>query len=224
MERQCDDVAILEQTLQTMAADIDHVFIDFDGVVMDSEPLQCMAYARVLHDYGIDFGNDMFIRYIGNTEEVILDRLQVDFSIDFDKSEFSSRRAALLDSFMSQVTEPHWFIRPVLDWCDSHRLPVAIVSAGHAPRIRGALDRLGIAHQVADVITVPEQPSGTTKPELIVRLANDNANSHLLIEDSPSMISFGRSIGMKTIAVRHDYNVGTDLLADVVIDVRRSRN
>jgi beta-phosphoglucomutase-like phosphatase (HAD superfamily) len=194
------------------------MLIDFDGVIVDSEPIQHRAYAEALEPYGIQLSANDFRRYIGSSEDAVLAGIQRDLAVELDHDAVKARRAEFLDSGFSRLTEPNWFVRPALEWIGRQRGVAMVVSAGHRHRIAAMLDRFELSTLVTAIHTLPEQPPGTTKVDLVESLIGPNSKASLVIEDNEAVLRFASLRGCRTLGVQHRYNGCLD--ADIVVNVQ----
>ena len=57
------------------------VIFDLDGVLINSEPLHCMADNQLLTDFGIDAPENYFDRFAGWTDLAMWEAIKIDFLI-----------------------------------------------------------------------------------------------------------------------------------------------
>lgn len=196
------------------------LLVDFDGVVVDSEAIQHLAYSAALRPYGIELSVDDFRHYIGSSEDQVLERVQRDRACELDLASVKEHRAVVLDAELAAVPAPNWFVRPALEWIERRSGTARIVSAGHRHRIAATLDRFGLADLVDAIHTVPEQPHGTTKVDLLDDCISTVPATTVVIEDNAAILAHASRKGCRTIGVRHAYNTGDALAADVTVSVQ----
>lgn len=210
----------LRQRLDGFDPALSLMLVDFDGVVVDSEPIQYRAYASVLSAYGVAVSPEDFRRYIGSSEDQVLERVQRDHGCVLDLTAVKQQRAVALDAEFAALAAPNWFVGPALEWVHERAGSVRVASAGHRHRIAATLDRFGLAHLVDAIHTVPDQPAGTTKTDLIDALIGPAPSTTVVIEDNPRVLAHVAQRGCRTIAVHHDYNVGSVTSADIHVSAR----
>jgi beta-phosphoglucomutase-like phosphatase (HAD superfamily) len=191
--------------------------VDFDGVVVDSEAIQHRSYSAALAPYHIDVSIDDFRRYIGSSEDQILERIEHDCACTLELGAVKAHRAVLLDAEFATLPGPNWFVPPALEWIARHQGTAQIVSAGHRHRITATLDRFRLAPLIDAIHTVPEQPPGTTKTDLLNELITRPPASTVIIEDNVAILAYAARRGCRTVGVENAYNTGLDFAADVTV-------
>ncbi len=215
-----EDPDALRERLDSFVPPPSLLLVDFDGVVVDSEAIQHSAYSAALSPYGIELSVDDFRRYIGSSEDEVLERIQRDHVCELDLASVREQRAVVLDAEFAAIPAPNWFVRPALEWIERRRGTARIVSAGHRHRITATLDRFGLADLVDAIHTVPEQPSGTTKADLLDDCISTAPAATVVIEDNAAILAHASRKGCRTIGVRHAYNTGSELVADITVSAQ----
>ena len=225
---------------------IEAVLFDFNGVIVDDEPLQMRAFQEALS-----------VHEISLTEEDYYGSLGMD-DVTFVRSAFGRAGKELSDetlrAIMERKTELHResmkdelplfpgvvnFIKSL-----SHVYPLGLVSMAHRSEIDHVLGRAGLADKFEVVVSAEDVKVCKPDPQCyngaLQRLNRNRSESHVLplhpdeclvIEDSPPGVSSARGAGMRTLAVtntvdeRHLRAAGAEVvtrsLADWTIDAVR---
>jgi beta-phosphoglucomutase len=195
---------------------IEAIFFDFNGVIIDDEPLQLKVYQEVLRPAGVTF-----------TEEDYYSSMGMD-DLTFVRSAFERARqpltAELLAALIERKTELHrkeiadelplfpgvvTFIKAA-----SHRYALGLVSMANRAEINFVLERARLQSSFNAVVSAED--AHTCKPDpccyqRALELLNEQRRARrklplvpaecLVIEDSPPGIRAGRSAGMRTLGI-----------------------
>ena len=192
------------------------VFFDFNGVIIDDEPLHEKAFAGVLKDENIEI-----------TEEDYLSALGTD-DINFVRTMFARKNRELSDETMRSViarkTEVYrgmiagelplfTGVVNLVKICARH-FPLGIVSMARRAEIEYVLEKAGIIEHFAVIVTADEvsvcKPDPTCYKVAFAEMdAYRTAKRHhpmaqtdcLVIEDSPPGTQAAKLAGMKVLAV-----------------------
>lgn len=178
--------------------DIKAILFDFDGVVIDSEPLHAKAKKLVLEKFSIPYPATIFDDYKGRTDKVFFDyvansldnnRRSSDFLQNIKKSVFEGilSELKLIDGFLI-------FLRKVRD----KRIRTALVSSTSLYSL-ALVDSLYHISAMFDLV-ITEMDTELHKPypdpyiKALEKLPADTQNS-IVIEDSPNGIISAKKAG-----------------------------
>jgi beta-phosphoglucomutase len=193
------------------------ILFDFNGVIIDDEPLQMTAYRQALEPEGVAL-----------TEAEYYDCLGMD-DLTFTRAAFerAGRRPTeeQLQAVFRRKTEAHReLIRDELPLFPgvvtfikacSRVWPLAVVSMATRDEIEHALGRADLLDRFATVVSAEDVPAGACKPDpacylrALERLNHrrghgfrpPSASGCLVIEDSPPGVRAGKAAGMRTLGV-----------------------
>lgn len=188
---------------------------DFDGVVVDSEPLHAETYRQILARLGCTPAHDFFEELAGRTEPAIWSELIERFQLTEAAADLREERLALVTERLAQVS-PNWFVIPALERLESNRVASRIVSAGNASVIHRYIEAQGLVGRFQEVTSVAADGSSLSKAERLAHLIG-GARRVLLIEDSDRYLEIGHSHGAVTLAVRHSVNASRSLNANALL-------
>ena len=193
------------------------ILFDFNGVIIDDEPLQLKAYQQALEPEGVAL-----------TETEYYDCLGMD-DLTFTRAAFERAGLTPTDEQFQAVfrrkTELHrelikdelplfpgvvTFIKTT-----SRVWPLALVSMATREEIDHVLERANLAPYFTTIVSAEDVPPGACKPDpacylrALERLNRDRRGGHrppsasscLVIEDSPPGIRAGKAAGMRTLGV-----------------------
>lgn len=189
------------------------IIFDFDGVIVDTEPLHYRAFSAVLQEMSIPLAeNDYFNKYLGLNDRALLGAILDDAGRTLTTPE----RNRLLDNknrtYFAAIAHgmPR---RPGVDAFVARvarRWPLAVCSGARRVEIEtilrqaNLLDHFHAIVSADDVAASKPDPTGflTTLEMLHARIPDLQAHQCLVIEDSPHGITAARAAGMRTLAVR----------------------
>ncbi len=182
------------------------VFFDFDGVIVDSEPLHWRAFARVLDPEGLAFDWDEYRRsYIGFDDRDVFrarfasaGRPQGDRAIEG----WIQRKADAFEALASaEPPPPYAGVRELLAGLQD-RACLGLCTGALRRDILPILDRLGLRSRFTVMVTADDVPASKPDPACY-RLAMDRAHARrgVAIEDTPAGIRAARGAGLRVLAV-----------------------
>ena len=193
------------------------VIFDFDGVILDSEPLHYKACSYVLENLGLVLSYPEFVeKYLGICDKEMFPKLfsQKNYSLSLDKMN------ALIEEKTKRYQE---IIRqcdklPMIDFVDqyiayvSKKVPkIAICSGSTRNEIMAVLEKLkqGALKASFDTIVSSEDVQhGKPSPEgylLTAKRLNISPSRCLVIEDTPHGVEAAKAAGMYVIALLTSY-------------------
>lgn len=201
---------------------------DFNGVIVDDEPLHCLAWQRAVAAQGLTLRESIYFdHYLGLDDRGIIQRFLADEGelappdrVRVLIEEKAVIYADLAVTSLKAVPGSIEFIREA-----AARFPLAVASGALGPEIRYALERFGLEGCFSAVVSAEEVSVGKPSPEgyetAIRRLGSVapglRAESCLVIEDAPHGIRAAHAAGAKCVALtttQPAYELG---IADLVL-------
>jgi beta-phosphoglucomutase len=197
---------------------LDAVIFDFDGIIVDTEPLHYRAFQEVLVPLGLGYPwEDYLDRYLGFDDRDAL------------REAFRSGGKALAEGYLHRliIEKGEAFNRiiasgvspypGVVDLINSLRgtVPLAICSGALPSDIEPILQQLGISGHFDVVVTAADVPASKPDPASYTLAAarlnhacpdrDISPQSCLAIEDTPAGIASAKGAGLKVLAVTNSY-------------------
>jgi HAD superfamily hydrolase (TIGR01509 family) len=208
------------------------VIFDFDGIIVDSEPLHHEAFDRVLEPLGLSIPWEHYYReYLGfDDRDVLRTRFrEADRALhDAHMQELMHKKAeAYLAIIREKGAAPFAgvvdFVRRMSD-----AVPCGISSGALMSDIEPVIEQLGIASCFSEIVTADQVAASKPDPEsyrvafarLKLRYPDriDRPGQTLAIEDTPAGIVSAKGAGLKVLAVTNSYDREYLLEADGVTD------
>ncbi|KAF0241263.1 MAG: phosphatase/phosphohexomutase-like [Planctomycetota bacterium] len=199
------------------------LIFDFNGVLVDDEPVHCELFQSVLRDQGLPLTReDYFQRYFVFDDASVFRQIFADAGRALNEpgvralcDQKAARYAALPSSSFRYYEGAESLARDA-----SRSVPVGIASGARAAEIRRHLELRGLKATFRAVVSIDDVSKGKPDPEPFLEAARRlgvTATGCVAIEDSPGGIASARAAGMRVVAVTH--SVARDRLqADVVLD------
>ena len=184
----------------------DAILFDFDGVLIDSEPLHCRCWADVLKPLGVTLDWDFYRDHcIGIDDREMLRMMATQSDPPRDWQELWGQYPAKKELFRERTMSAPPF-DPALDGflATLHgRYKMAVVSSSARAEIEPLLEAGGLRRYFETMVCDKEAGAHKTAPEPYLMAARLlAANNPLVVEDSPAGIASGRAAGFEVLAVR----------------------
>lgn len=207
------------------------VIFDFDGIIVDTEPLHHRAFGLLLEPMGMAIPWDEYVEvYMGLDDRGALETVHRRHGRPFDAEIIRTlvdKKASLFQTLLRE-TPPTPFPGVVeLIRALSGRLPLALCSGALRSDIQPVFRALGLESAFDVVVTAEDVERSKPDPACyrlaVERLASGRAPglvaAHALaIEDTPAGIRAAKGAGLKVLAVTNSYNAGELKQADFVCD------
>lgn len=210
------------------------IVFDFDGVIVDSEPLHYRTFLRVLQKFGIDFDYTHYLHHYAGfddrdafaamlTQDPNPNLQQLDSTVI---ARLCEQKAQAFQSVVAQECNP---IPGVISFIDhvGPQVPTAIASGATRQDIAPILERLGLTKQFHPIVTADDVGRSKPDPETY-RLAIRGLARHrpdlaiapadcVAIEDTPAGIEAAHGAGLNTLGLTTTYPAHMLQRADRVI-------
>ncbi len=221
------------------------VILDYNGVIVNDEPLHLAAFKRVLGGEGIRLDDEeYFTRYLGVSDRDItrdavkrhalagksLDEREVDEQVDHLLALKALAYRDMVRRDLPECAGAAAFIHAA-----SERFPLAVASGALKIEVEDGLYRLGVRDRITAVVTIEDVARGKPDPEVfmkaresLVRICttpgaplplqrSEPSASFLVVEDSPAGLAAARAAWMPAVGVTTSRPAGEMMPADLVI-------
>ena len=176
---------------------------DFDGVIVDSEPIHLESERLALARRDIEFTLTDKARFVGGTVRGTAERICEYYGISDVDSYFADRQrefARMVESDLGLMPGA----REALSRLRSAGVPLALVTSGDEAYVRTALGRHRL--EGAFKVLVTQQDVGRHKPDpepylKAAELLGLAPRQCIAIEDSPTGLASARAAGLRCVAV-----------------------
>ena len=225
---------------------IQAIFFDFNGVIIDDEPLQMAAYQIILRDHGIELTESDYYGSLGMDDETFVraafERAKKKLSDDDLKivlEDKAVRHRTLIEDELPLFSGVVTFLKAT-----SRHYSLGLVSMATIAEIQYVLERAGLRSLFSVVVSAEDVNVCKPAPDCyrialeklnqkrqVERLLPVSPDECLVIEDSPPGIESGRQAGMWALGVTNTVSekqlrdagaeVVTASLADWTVDAVR---
>ena len=200
------------------------VIFDFDGIIVDSEPMHFQAFNQVLEPLEKAFSwEDYCETYIGFDDR---DAFKAVFKAHNEKigarglKRLIEEKAAVFQTLIKNGDATPLPGAIELIKSIPVRLPVALCSGALREDILPILEKLGIENAFSIIVTAEDTPKSKPDPApyalTMEKLGITDPATALAIEDTPAGILSAKGAGMKVLAVTNSYDRDYLMEADAV--------
>jgi len=206
------------------------VIFDFNGIIVDDEPIHFELFRRVFAEEGIDLSKDAYYeRYLGYD-----DRGAFSYGYQEHKRELShAKLAELIDRkavYYQEAIRNHVAIFPGVKQLAvdlASNLPLAVASGALRHEIETILTTAGLIRHFKAIVSAEDVERGKPEPDIFLKaLATLNAQTTdaiharqcVVIEDSKEGIKGARRAGMKCLAVTNSHPAELLREADTIVN------
>lgn len=198
------------------------LIFDFDGLILDTETPDVIAWMEVFKKYGQKFDFDQYQSAIGSVYRFMAPAEDLAREVHgVDAEEIFTEWTLLEKSFI----EKQKIMPGILEYLNAARglnINIAIASSSERPWVVGHLERLGIRDYFDSIHTVDETNIPKPDPSLYrmaLRSLNTKAEEAIAFEDSVHGISAAKAAGIFCVAVPNQITRFLNLNhADLIID------
>lgn len=214
---------------------MDCLIFDFDGVIVDSEPMHLEGFQQVLAEVGIPLSReDYYTKYLGYDDHDCFATVLRDRGRPVDEAiirELTTRKTRLVQQALERSIQPLPGARELILSASAAKLPLAICSGALRDEIHIAARAVGVDHCFATIVAARDVSAGKPDPQgylLAIQRLRDitgrplSAARSIVIEDSPAGIEAGKRAGMAVLAVATSYPPAQLATADRVVDDLRA--
>lgn len=207
------------------------VIFDFDGVIVDTEPLHYRAFQRILEPLGLGFSWPVYQEtYMGFDDRDA-------FAEAFSRSGKSlspehlaalvREKAAIFQEVIRDGVVPYSGVTELVISLHTSRTPLAICSGALLSDILPILDSLGLRSCFTVIVTADDVKKSKPDPEsylLAYRRLMESISvpapelRAIAIEDTPAGITSAAGAGLPVLAVTNSYPREQLLMASCIVD------
>lgn len=194
------------------------VIFDFDGVIVDTEPIHFQAFQEMLRPLGLGYSWEEYLeRYIGFDDRDAFREVYITAGRELDEGmlgDLINGKAEVFERIVQTGVKPYPGVVELVTSL-SGVLPLALCSGALARDIRPILDQLAIGEAFDVVVTADDVQASKPDPEsYLLALERLSAKfpekrvlpgNSLAIEDTPAGIASACDAGLLVLAVTNSY-------------------
>ncbi len=196
------------------------LLFDMDGVVIDSEPLYERVQTRGMAQYGVELTAEDHQRFKGLSEKAVLDMLEQDFNLKWDRVELMADiRKLMLEEFRQNLEYMAGFPDVLSRIANGRQVGLVTSTERH---FLDALDEIKPVKKYFPVIIAGgDVPNTKPHPEpyqAIMSQIGVNPEECVVIEDSINGIAAGKAAGARVIGISATYPCESLSQADICVN------
>ncbi|QYU68491.1 HAD family phosphatase [Leptolyngbya sp. 15MV] len=192
------------------------ILMDWNGVVIDDEQVQCEAYREVLKPYGIELTDEMYYARMGMNDRAFVRSVFGEAGKPINDDELIAVLGAKTANWRERVQQNV----PLFDGVEnfikkcSNEFAVGVVSMAKREEIDLVLNLTGLAPNFSVILSAEDIPTHKPDPACyregfrqidLVRIANGGLpmihSECLVIEDSPQGVQAGKAADLPVLGV-----------------------
>lgn len=207
------------------------VIFDFDGVIVDTEPLHYQAFQKILAPLNLDYSWEEYVAvYMGFDDRDAFREAFKQGGIALSEGELEqliARKADIFQEVIAAGVAPYPGVTALIHNLHKQSTPLAICSGALRSDILPIIDQLGIASCFAHIITADDVPHSKPDPTCYRIAAQQLIDAYpdqlrtsspiIAIEDTPAGISSAKDAGLLVVAVSNSYPVERLQQADRIV-------
>lgn len=209
---------------------MDAVIFDFDGVVVDSEPIHLMGFQRVLAQAGVELTEaEYYEKYLGFDDRDCFAAVSHDKGAHFTPDQIrrmTADKTLVVKQVLGESVQALDGAVELIRAIAAAGLPLAICSGALRDEIVIASATVGVGDAFALIVSAEDVQHGKPDPEGY-RLAVEGLAKHLgrgidptrcvVVEDSPAGIAAGKAAGAAVLGVTTSYPADALTEADRIV-------
>jgi HAD superfamily hydrolase (TIGR01509 family) len=188
---------------------------DFDGLIINSEPLWEMADMQILSKRGYTLTNKILLKRLGTGMKRTIEIYIEEFGIKEDANTLINERLEVILNLLEKDLVPMEGLYCLLDQFSRLKIKLAIASSGPFKKnVKKFLQKLKIEKYFSVVVTGEDVKNHKPHPEaflLAARKLKINPADCLVLEDAPNGIVAAKGAGMKSYGVNKDKKIQEEL-------------
>lgn len=219
------------------------VFFDFDGIIVDTEPIHFQAFQRVLQPLGLGYTWEEYLeKYIGFDDRDAFREVLSSAGTMLEEgmlADLINRKAEFFEKIVQKGVQPYPGVISLVKEITG-KLPIGLCSGALRRDILPILEQFGLQRSFDTIVTADDVQASKPAPDSYIlslkRLTEVFQPSQILpqeciaIEDTPAGISSAVGAGINVLAVTNSYSKQrlaeamqiTDSLANITLEKLRS--
>jgi beta-phosphoglucomutase len=208
------------------------VIFDFDGVIVDTEPLHYRAFQLLLEPLGLGYSWEKYLEtYMGFDDRDAFIEVFSTHGRELESAKLHdliTQKAHIFQDVIRNGITAYSGVVNLIRQLRGNQIPLAICSGALRSDIIPILDMLDIADCFAIIVTAEDVVKSKPDPECYqltfeklctqYPLTSINKTDTLVIEDTPAGIDAAQKAGLKVVAVANSYPHETIAHANYVVD------
>jgi len=210
---------------------LDALIFDFDGVVVDSEPIHLAGFQQVLAPLGVELTREAYYtKHLGSDDRDCLAGVLADSQMRFSEellAELIASKTAIVKRAFAESILPLDGAVELIRAAEAAGVPMGVCSGALRDEIELASRAIGVLECFSRIVSAEDVSRGKPDAEgyrlALERLSEAtgrrlNAHRCVAVEDSPAGIQAAKGAGMKVLAVTTSYPAEALKAAERIVD------
>lgn len=207
------------------------LIFDFDGIIVDTEPLHYQAFQEVLQPLGLGYSWDEYVScYMGfDDREGFREAFKAGSKTlsDTELTKLISKKAEIFLKIIDKGIRPYSGVVELIEDA-AGKIPLSLCSGALLSDVVPILNQLGIYNKFDVIVTADDVSASKPDPSSYLLAVNRlsklfplseiSPSECLAIEDTPAGIDSAKNAGLRVLAVTNSYPAEKLLVADHVVD------
>ncbi len=183
------------------------IIFDLDGIIIDSEPWQKLAFDLTVKPYNIHFNDEQFTKLIGIKSIDNFIQIKKEYNINISAEELTEIKNNNYYNILKQEIKHRDHFPELLEYVQS-RYILSVASSSRKKDVYTSLELLNLIENFKIILTGDDVKNGKPDPEIFIKTAdklNIPCKECAVIEDSQNGINAAKKADMTAIAVPTDY-------------------
>jgi beta-phosphoglucomutase len=207
------------------------VIFDFDGVIVDTEPLHYKSFQEILEPVGLGYSWEDYVAVFMGFDD--RDAFQEAYhrqgkSLSGPELELLiNRKAAVFQKVINDGVTAYPGVIELINHLHQNRIPLAICSGALRSDIEPILAQLGITDRFSHIVTAEDVPHSKPDPTCYKQAyeklygtfpeLTSNPERCIAIEDTPAGIASAKGANLEVVAVTNSYPAASLTKADRIV-------
>ncbi len=211
----------LNANINTKRSEIRAVFLDFDGVIVDSERIYQRFWKEAFEAYGYKTCPSVLLSLRSCEAKTGESLMRTIYGPTFPYLEIRKLRSSLMSEYVK--SHPYQLKKGIMDFLaflKEKGIFSFIVSSSPKETIRKEVERLGISPFFSDILSAKDAKNGKPYPDVYLKaieLSKLSKDEIIVIEDSPNGICSAFNAGLKVI-MADDIDKASKETSKMIID------
>ena len=183
----------------------DAILFDFDGVLVDSEPIHYDCWIETLSPFGFHMDRDTYMTTcVGISDRTMIERFAQSQTPPLDADLLYAQYPRKKELFRQRIGLSIPFPTPTLELIRQLTLPMAVVSSSGRAEVEPPFLQAGIRHHFQAMVCGLEAGKLKPAPDPYLKAAAMlEAQMPLVVEDSEAGAAAGRAAGFQVLRIAH---------------------
>jgi beta-phosphoglucomutase len=195
----------------------DAILFDFDGVLVDSEPIHYDCWMEVLGPFGLRVDWDTYVRTcIGISDRTMLERFAKEnpTPLDVEKllAQYPRKKELFRERMIAANPFPAATLELIPELAHAQGVPMAVVSSSGRTEVEPAMIHAGIRQHFQTLVCGLEAGKLKPEPDPYLKAAETlGARRPLVVEDSDAGVAAGHAAGFEVLRIAHPNELAREL-------------